>query len=140
MNSLNENRGFRYGNVSIARVFAEKTTPQPTFSVRKSHKEKKRKVKKKIYLKIYPKSLTPLISGKIQKSMAKKNYKIRAKLVFKGEFKVKAGSREQAEEKIRKQCGCLIGNIQSLDEDVDWEFPMHGEIEINRKIEEAEQC
>lgn len=72
--------------------------------------------------------------------MAKKQYKIRAKLVFKGEFVVKAGSREQAEEKIRQSCGCLIGNIQSLDEDVDWEFPMHGDIEINRKREEGEQC
>lgn len=76
---------------------------------------------------------------KISKTMAKKQYKIRAKLVFRGEFVVRAGSREQAEEKIRQSVGCNLGSIQSLDENIDWEFSTHGDIEINRKKEEEQE-
>lgn len=71
--------------------------------------------------------------------MAKKQYKIRAKLVFRGEFAVKAGSMEQAEEKIRQSVGCNLGSVQTLDDSIDWEFPMHGDIEINRKREEEQE-
>lgn len=68
--------------------------------------------------------------------MAKKQYKIRARLVFAGEFKVRAESREQAEEKVRNSCGALLGKVDSTDEDIDWDIPMHAEIEIKRKREE----
>ena len=75
---------------------------------------------------------------KNNKTAMEKQYKIRAKLVFKGEFAVKAENRQQAEEKIRATVGCNLGNVQCLDEDVDWEFPTHGDIEINRKREEEQ--
>lgn len=70
--------------------------------------------------------------------MAKKQFKIRARIAFTGEFVVRASSREQAEEKIKQSCGCTLGNIQSLDENIDWEFPVHGEIEIKRKQQEEQ--
>ena len=48
-------------------------------------------------------------------------------------------SREQAEEKIRQSVGCNLGSIQSLDENIDWDFSIHGDIEINRKKEEEQE-
>lgn len=70
--------------------------------------------------------------------MAKKNFKIRAKLVFDGFFTVKAQNRQEAEAKIQKNCGCLLGSdsVQSQDEDTDWDFDKHGSIIINRRKED----
>lgn len=68
--------------------------------------------------------------------MAKKKFKIRARLVFSGEFTVRAASRQDAEEAIRKNCGCLRAEVQCADEDIEWEFPVHGDIVINRREED----
>lgn len=70
--------------------------------------------------------------------MARRQYKIRARLVFSGEFAVCASGRAQAEEKIRLAVGCNLGGIQTLDYDIDWEFPLHGDIEFNRRRWEAQ--
>ena len=69
--------------------------------------------------------------------MAKRLYKIRARLVFRGEFSVLASDRAQAEMKIRTAVGCNLGSVQTLSDDVDWEFPLHGDIEFNRRREEG---
>lgn len=69
--------------------------------------------------------------------MARRQYKIRARLVFRGEFAVCASGRAQAEEKIRAAVGCHLGSVQTLDDDIDWEFPVHGDIEFNRRREEG---
>ena len=68
--------------------------------------------------------------------MAKKKFKIRAKLVFNGYFTVQASSKQEAEAKIQKDCGCLLGSVQTLDEDIDWEFGTHGNIVFNKNKEQ----
>lgn len=68
--------------------------------------------------------------------MAKKKFKIRAKLVFSGYFTVQASSKQEAEVKIQKDCGCLLGSVQTLDEDIDWEFGTHGNIVFNKNKEQ----
>lgn len=70
--------------------------------------------------------------------MAKRLYKIRARLVFRGEFAVLASNRAQAEEKIRTAVGCNLGSVQTLSDDVDWKFPLHGDIEFNRGQKEGQ--
>lgn len=68
---------------------------------------------------------------KQERIMAKKKFKIRAKLVFGGHFTVRAntggGGRSNP-----KNCGCMLGNVQSLDEDIDWEFETHGNVVLNK--------
>lgn len=68
--------------------------------------------------------------------MAKKKFKIRAKLVFSGCFTVQATSKQEAEATIQKECGCLLGSVQTLNEDVDWEFDTHGNIVFNKNREQ----
>ena len=68
--------------------------------------------------------------------MAKKKFKIRAKLVFSGYFTVQASSKQEAEEKIQKDCGCMLGSVQTLDEDIDWDFGTHGNIVFNKNKEQ----
>lgn len=67
--------------------------------------------------------------------MAKKKFKIRARPVFNGEFTVRANNRAEAEEKIKNSCGALLGKVESTNEDIDWDIPMHAEIEVKRKSE-----
>lgn len=67
--------------------------------------------------------------------MAKKTFKLRAKLVFSGYFTVQASSKQEAEAAIQKECGCLLGSVQSLDEDIDWEFDTHGN-RVNKNREQ----
>lgn len=69
---------------------------------------------------------------KQERIMAKKKFKIRAKLVFGGHFTVRANTREEAAEAIQKNCGCMLGSVQSLDEDIDWEFETHGNVVLNK--------
>lgn len=70
--------------------------------------------------------------------MAKRLYKIGAKLVFRGEFAVLASNIAQAEEKIRTAVGCKLGSVQTSSNDIDWKFPLHGDIEFNRGREEEQ--
>lgn len=71
--------------------------------------------------------------------MAKKQFKIRARLAFRGEFLVRAASREQAEEKIRKAVRCSLVQVDCLDEDVVCSsLASAGEIEVNRRLEGEE--
>lgn len=67
--------------------------------------------------------------------MAKKKFKIRAKLVFSGYFTVQATSKQEAEATIQKNCGCMLGNVQTLNEDIDWDFGIHGDIVFNKDRE-----
>lgn len=67
--------------------------------------------------------------------MAKKKFKIRAKLVFSGYFTVQASSKQETEAKIQKDCGCLLGSVQTLNEDIDWDFGTHGDIVFNKDRE-----
>jgi len=58
----------------------------------------------------------------------KKEYTVKTKFVFEGEFYVKAASLEQAREYVGKHCGFVIGgNIHSTlpKDDVDWNFNVH---------------
>lgn len=68
--------------------------------------------------------------------MANKKFKIRAKLVFSGYFTVRATSKQEAEAKIQKDCGCMLGSMQTLDEDIDWDFGTHGNIVFNKNKEQ----
>ena len=76
--------------------------------------------------------------------MAKKEFKLRAKLVFSGEFLVKANSKQEAEEILKKNVGCNLGKVECSDNEkvLDWDIPMHGTIVMNKdygKEVESEQ-
>lgn len=58
----------------------------------------------------------------------KKEYTVKTKFVFEGEFYIKADSKEQAREFVEKHCGLVIGgDIHSTlpDDDVNWNFDVH---------------
>lgn len=60
----------------------------------------------------------------------KQIYTVPVRFVFKGEFKIKAASRAQAEEYAENDCGLVLGGrIHSTlpAEVVDWDFPVHPE-------------
>ena len=61
-----------------------------------------------------------------------KIFEIPVKFTFEGFFKIKASSKEEAEENAEKHCGMIRGDVQSTlnDEDVDWNFPIHPDMEI----------
>ena len=67
--------------------------------------------------------------------MKNKKFKIRAKLMFSGYFTLQAISKQEAEAKIKKDCGCMLGSVQTLDEDIDWDFGTHGNIVFNKEQE-----
>jgi predicted small metal-binding protein len=57
-----------------------------------------------------------------------KTYKIKTKFVFNGTFEVKAKSKDEAREMIKKHCGLVIGgDIHTTlpDDMVNWEFNVH---------------
>ena len=71
--------------------------------------------------------------------MAKKTFKIRAKFVFGGQVKVQAHSRQEAEAEVEKNLAALLGKVEAQSEGiVDWDFPIHGDMVINRNKEEEE--
>ena len=75
----------------------------------------------------------------LQKNMAKKTFKIRAKFVFGGQVKVQAHNRQEAEAIVGKNIVALLGKVEAFDEDiVDWDFPTHCETVINRKEQREE--
>lgn len=68
--------------------------------------------------------------------MAKKQFKIRAKLVFSGEVVVQAHSRQEAESLASTCVAAMLGKVEVMSERVQgFEFPTHGETVINRKQE-----
>lgn len=73
--------------------------------------------------------------------MAKKNFKIRARLVFNGQVTVQAHSRQEAEAIAEKNIAAILGKIEVqpevFDDIKDMEFSLHGEAVVNRKREEV---
>lgn len=60
----------------------------------------------------------------------KRIYTVPVRYVFRGEFKIQAASKAQAEEYAEKHCGLVLGgDIHSSlpDEMVNWDFPVHPE-------------
>ena len=60
----------------------------------------------------------------------KRIYTVPVRFVFRGEFKIQAASKAQAEEYAEKHCGLVLGgDIHSSlpDEMVNWDFPIHPE-------------
>ena len=75
----------------------------------------------------------------LQKNMAKKTFKIRAKFVFGGQVKVQAHNRQEAEAIVEKNIAALLGKVEAFDEDImDWDFPTHCDTVINRKEQRDE--
>jgi hypothetical protein len=71
----------------------------------------------------------------------KKEFEVEVSYVFKGKFFIKAESQEEANENAEKHCGLVLGrDIHStLNEDVNWDFPVHPEKiihTVNKDIEE----
>lgn len=76
--------------------------------------------------------------------MAKKNFKIRARLVFRGEVTVRANSRKEAEEIAERYIGANLGEIQvqpveEAEAIQSYDFLLKSETVINRKQEEGEE-
>lgn len=76
--------------------------------------------------------------------MAKKNFKIRARLVFSGEVTVWANSRKEAEELAERLIGATLGEVSVQPDEqaetiTDWDFRLKSETRINRKQEEGEE-
>lgn len=76
--------------------------------------------------------------------MAKKNFKIRARLVFRGEVRVRANSRQEAERLVERYVSARLGEVQvQPDEESeaiqDFDFLLKSETVINRKQEEGEE-
>ena len=61
--------------------------------------------------------------------MAKtKEYKVKTKFVFEGEFYIKAENKEQAKEYVQKHCGLVLGgdiHTSLTDEICNWNFNVH---------------
>ena len=72
--------------------------------------------------------------------MAKKNFKIRARLVFNGQVTVQAHSRQESEAIVEKDIAAILSKVEAqpeaLDVIKDIEFSLHGEAVVNRKWEE----
>ena len=72
--------------------------------------------------------------------MAKKQYKIRARLVFNGQVMVSAHSRQEAEAIVEKGIAGTLGKVEvqptAEDQIQDWDFSTHGETVINRRQED----
>lgn len=60
--------------------------------------------------------------------MGKKEFTVKAKFVFEGEFYIKAESKAQAKEYVMSHCGLVLGGDihTSLPDDIcDWVFSVH---------------
>lgn len=73
--------------------------------------------------------------------MAKKTFKIRARLVFSGEVSVRANSRQDAERIAESSISARLGEVQNQDEDavVDFEFSTKSETVVKRREEEERE-
>lgn len=73
---------------------------------------------------------------KIKTDMARKKFKIRARISFSGRFEVDAHSRQEAEEIVEKSVGAILGQVEVQDEHVsDWDVQTHGTTVVNRREE-----
>ncbi|MFS2717026.1 hypothetical protein AAH068_19150 [Bacteroides uniformis] len=62
--------------------------------------------------------------------MSEQLFDIKVRYLFEGTYTVSANSLEEAREKIRRDCGLVMGGHihTTLDEEeVEWEFPLHPE-------------
>ncbi|PDP44022.1 hypothetical protein [Tannerella forsythia] len=74
--------------------------------------------------------------------MKKRVYRIRTQYIFEGVFEVVAESKEEARQKVRQNCGLVMGgNIHSTlpDEEVNWAFSTHPEVRTGRITVQEEQ-
>lgn len=63
-----------------------------------------------------------------QQCDSRKEFVIKTKFIFEGEFTIKAENKAQAREYVEKYCGLVIGgDIHSTlpPDDVSWDFPVH---------------
>ena len=69
--------------------------------------------------------------------MAKKRFKIRARLVFSGEVVIAAATRQEAEAIVENGLRALLGKVEAdpyVEERIkDWKFSTHAETTVNRK-------
>lgn len=64
----------------------------------------------------------------------KRTYRVHTQYIFNGVYEVVAENREEARQKVRQDCGLVMGgNIHStLPEEVDWNFDIHSDVKIGR--------
>ena len=74
--------------------------------------------------------------------MKKTVYRVRTQYIFEGVFEIVAESKEEARQKVRQDCGLVMGgNIHSTlpDEEVDWAFSIHPDVKMGRIIVQEKQ-
>jgi hypothetical protein len=57
-----------------------------------------------------------------------KNYIVKTRFVFEGDFIIKTSTKDEAREYVEKHCGLILGrNIHSTlpDDIIDWNFSVH---------------
>ena len=67
--------------------------------------------------------------------MKKTVYRVRTQYIFEGVFEIVAESKEEARQKVRQDCGLVMGgNIHSTlpDEEVNWAFSIHPDVKMGR--------
>ena len=74
--------------------------------------------------------------------MKKTVYRVRTQYIFEGVFEIVAESKEEARQKVRQNCGLVMGgNIHSTlpDEEVNWAFSIHPDVKMGRIIVQEKQ-
>ena len=74
--------------------------------------------------------------------MKKTVYRVRTQYIFEGVFEIVAESKEEARQKVRQDCGLVMGgNIHSTlpDEEVNWAFSIHPAVKMGRIIVQEKQ-
>lgn len=74
--------------------------------------------------------------------MKKTVYRVRTQYIFEGVFEIVAESKEEARQKVRQDCGLVMGgNIHSTlpDEKVNWAFSIHPDVKMGRIIVQEKQ-
>ena len=74
--------------------------------------------------------------------MKKTVYRVRTQYIFEGVFEIVAESKEEARQKVRQDCGLVMGgNIHSTlpDEEVNWAFSIHPDVKMGRIIVKEKQ-
>ena len=71
----------------------------------------------------------------------KRQYTVKTRFSFTGTFFISARNKGEAKEYVEKHCGLVLGRgIHSSlpDDDVDWVFPIHPDLQINQILENKE--
>ena len=74
--------------------------------------------------------------------MKKTVYRVRTQYIFEGVIEIVAESKEEARQKVRQDCGLVMGgNIHSTlpDEEVNWAFSIHPDVKMGRIIVQEKQ-